>query len=167
MWFFGKKKAKTSEVSLDLNEVQQTDGHCFISGNISVHGEVQFAGTLRVDGRIEGRVSNYPGKKGTLVVSKGAYINGPVETTNVICDGTIHGNVRTEQRLEIRTHGIIKGEMFYDTLATAEGAQLIGKCHQRNESGVRLESVGSPRFSHSLATRDVAPLSTNKKKFTK
>lgn len=163
MWFFGKKKAKKSEVSLDLNDVQHQDSHCFISGNIAVHGEVQFAGTLRVDGRIEGRVSNYPGKQGTLVVSKGAYINGPVETTNVICDGTIHGTVRTENRLEVRSHGVIKGEMFYDKLSTMDGAQLIGKCHQRNDGSVKLESVGSPRFSHALATRDVSILSNKKK----
>ena len=166
MWFFDKKKKqKRSEISLDLNDVRSEEGHCFISGNISVHGEVQFAGTLRVDGRVEGKVSNYPGKQGTLVVSRGAYINGPVETSNVICDGTIHGNVRVDGRLEVRTHGLIKGDMFYDKLSTAEGAELIGKCHQRQQGGgVRLESVGSPRFSHSLATRNVAPLSTTAKK---
>lgn len=164
MWFLGKSKSKKSNVSLELNDAHQDEGqHCFISGNISVHGEVQFAGTLRVDGRIEGKVSNYPGKIGTLVVSKGAFINGPVETTNVICDGTVQGLVRVDNRLEVRTHGVIRGDMFYEKLATAEGAQLIGKCNQRQDSAVRLESVGSPRFSHALATRNVAPLSNKKK----
>ena len=154
MWFFGKKQKK-SDVSLDLNDHRyEVESHCFISGNVSVHGEVQFAGTLRVDGRIDGKVTNYPGKQGTLIVSKGAFVNGPVETTNVICDGSIRGDVNVEQRLEVRANGIVRGEMYYNKLTTMDGAQLIGRCHQKN-TGVKLESVGSPSFTTgSLATRE-------------
>tara|TARA_R110000868_G_scaffold190862_1_gene434841 strand:- start:145146 stop:145664 length:519 start_codon:yes stop_codon:yes gene_type:complete len=160
MWPF-KKKAKTSNVSLDVAEARTVESHCFISGNISVQGEVQFSGTLRVDGRIVGKISNYPNKKGTLVVSKGAFIDGPVETTNIICDGTIHGRVHALNKLEVRTNGVINGEMHYDKLSTMEGAQLIGRCHQKLDKVPKLQEVGSPNFGHSLATRDTAHTGAN------
>ena len=164
MWFLGDKKDKKKEVSLEIQENHTADSHCFISGNVSISGEIQFSGTLRVDGRVEGKITPYPGKKGTLIVSKGAYIQGPIYVTHVICDGTIQGNVHAEDKLEVRTHGIIRGEMFYHKLSTSEGAQLIGKCHQRVDDSVKLKSVGSPSFSHSLATRDVSTLSKKKSK---
>ena len=59
MWPFGKK-AKKSNVSLELTEAKTVESHCFISGNVSVQGEVQFSGTLRVDGRVNGKITNYP-----------------------------------------------------------------------------------------------------------
>lgn len=155
MWPF-KQKQKTSSVSLDVREARTEESHCFISGNVSVQGEVQFSGTLRVDGRVLGKITNYPNKKGTLVVSKGAFVDGPIETTNVICDGTIHGRVNVEQRLEVRTNGVIKGEMHYHKLSTMEGAQLIGRCHQKVDATPVLREVGSPNFGQSLATRDTS-----------
>ncbi|MFT7144987.1 MAG: cytoskeletal protein CcmA (bactofilin family) [Alphaproteobacteria bacterium] len=160
MWPFGKK-IKKSNVSLDVTEARTVESHCFISGNISVQGEVQFSGTLRVDGRIVGKVSSYPNKNGTLVVSKGAFVDGPVETTNIICDGTIHGRVQASNKLEVRSNGVINGEMHYDKLSTMEGAQLIGRCHQNIDKTPKLQEVGSPNFGHSLATRDTAQGSLN------
>lgn len=153
MWPFGKK-AKKSNVSLELTEAKTVESHCFISGNVSVQGEVQFSGTLRVDGRVNGKITNYPNKQGTLVVSKGAFIDGPVETTNVICDGTIHGRVNVVNKLEVRNNGVIKGEMYYNRLSTQEGAQLIGRCHQKLDKTPRLQEVGSPDFG--LATRETS-----------
>lgn len=155
MWPFGKK-VKKSNISLDVSDIRSVDSHCFISGNISIQGEIQFSGTLRVDGRVVGKISNYPNKNGTLVVSKGAFIEGPIETTNVICDGTIHGRVHAVHKLEVRSHGVINGEMHYDKLSTMEGAQLIGKCHQKIDESPKLQEVGSPNFGQSLATRDTA-----------
>lgn len=153
MWPFGKK-AKKSNVSLEIHEQRTVESHCFISGNVSVQGEVQFSGTLRVDGRIIGKITNYPNKQGTLVVSKGAFIEGPVETTNVICDGTIHGRVNVINKLEVRNNGVIQGEMHYNKLTTQEGAQLIGRCHQKLDKTPKLQEVGTPNFGQSLATRD-------------
>ena len=115
---------------------------------------MQFSGTLRVDGRVNGKITNYPNKQGTLVVSKGAFIDGPVETTNVICDGTIHGRVNVVNKLEVRNNGVIKGEMHYNRLSTQEGAQLIGRCHQKLDKTPRLQEVGSPDFG--LATRETS-----------
>ena len=46
--FWKKKK----EVSFDVIDPRGEDGHCFISGKVGIVGEVHFAGTLRVDGKI-------------------------------------------------------------------------------------------------------------------
>lgn len=159
MWPFDKK-TKKNHISLDITEAKTVESHCFISGNVSVQGEVQFSGTLRVDGRIIGKVSNYPNKQGTLVVSKGAFIDGPVETTNIICDGTIHGRINVMNKLEVRNNGVIQGEMHYNRLTTQEGAQLIGRCHQKLDQTPRLQEVGTPNFKPSLATRETTPQST-------
>ena len=129
---FGRK-IKGQNVSLDMDDANIEEGHCFISGNVAISGEVRFAGTLRVDGRVDGRVTNYTGKKGTLILSKGSIINGPVETTNLITDGEIHGDVNIKDTLECRASSIIDGEIYYGKLQIAEGAQLRGRCTQRSK----------------------------------
>lgn len=160
--FFSKTKKK-KEVSLDVTDPHSMEGHCFISGNVHINGEVQFGGTLRIDGRIDGRVSVYNGKKGTLILSKGAYINGPVITTELITDGTIMGDVMISNRLECRSHSLIQGEIQYGSIQIVEGAQLIGRCTQKGSARARIEEVANAdsTSSPSLATRDIS-LATKK-----
>lgn len=140
MGWFGQKKKETS---LDITDPHSTEGHCFISGNVHIQGEVQFGGTLRIDGRIDGKVSVYNGKKGTLILSKGAYINGPVHTTDLVSDGTIQGDVMVANRLECRSHSVIQGEVQYGSIQIVEGAQLIGRCTQKGSSRAKIEEVAT------------------------
>lgn len=159
--FFGSKKKK--EVSLDITDPHSTEGHCFISGNVHINGEVQFGGTLRIDGRIDGKVSVYNGKKGTLILSKGAYINGPVVATELVTDGTIQGDVLISSKLECRSHSTIQGEIQYGSIQIVEGAQLIGRCTQKGSARAKIEEVAkvADTSTASLATRDVS-LATKK-----
>lgn len=152
----GKKKGESTGV-LDMSDAHENDGHCMISGNLQIRGDVQFAGTLRVDGKVDGKISVFQGKRGLLVVSKGAVINGPVSATNMIVDGTVNGDIMTQQRLECRPHAIIRGEVQYENISVADGARIEGKWHKKvGESNfVSEESMTIDSF---LATRDVGTI---------
>lgn len=156
--FWKKKK----EVSFDVVDSRGEDGHCFISGKVGVVGEVYFAGTLRIDGRIDGKVSVYDGKAGTLVLSKDAVVNGPVMVTNMITDGMVTGEVDVENKLECRAHAIIKGDVTYGVLNMVDGAKLQGRCEMHSSDKPKLvkPTAGSSTQS-SLATRNVSYLKKN------
>jgi cytoskeletal protein CcmA (bactofilin family) len=157
--FWKKKK----EVSFDVVDSRGEDGHCFISGKVGVVGEVYFAGTLRIDGRIDGKVSVYDGKTGTLVLSKDAVVNGPVAVTNMIIDGMVTGEVEVEKKLECRSHAVIKGDVTYGVLNILDGARLQGKCEVRATKLSKVPSSNSTGENKptTLATRNIAYLKKN------
>lgn len=157
--FWKKKK----EVSFEVEDTRGEDGHCFISGKVGIVGEVHFAGTLRIDGKIDGKVSVYEGKQGTLVLSKEAIINGPVEVTNMVTDGMVTGDVDVSNKLECRANSIIKGDVRCGIINTIDGAQLQGRCEMRPvvTSMPKAERKEDETPKASLATRNVSYLRKN------
>jgi len=117
--------------------------HSLISTSVHITGDVKFGGTLRLDGRVDGRVQVRSGKRGTLVVSRDAVVNGPVQVTNLVCDGTINGNVIAEGRVECRSNGRIRGEVRYQKLNIFEGGVIEGRCIQHGDEQAMEHAVVS------------------------
>ncbi len=156
-----KNKSKRDEnVSLDVIDPRDIESHCLISGNLHIRGDVFFSGTLRVDGRIDGKVSIYDGGKGQLILSKGAVIHGPVKVTSALVDGTISGIINVDEKLECRSNAVIRGEVTYGSIYMANGAKLEARCHQHEKSHLK-EVTSEGIFQQPLlATRDITPKKT-------
>lgn len=154
MFSFLKKKPQEG-FNLDLSESADDAGHCLISGNIYLRGDVHFAGTLRLDGRIDGKISVYDGKKGVLVLSKGAVVNGPIVVTNMLADGTVNGDITVTERIECRSNAVIRGQVQYQAIHIAEGARIEGRCIKRERNELLREANKGGATSSFLATRDV------------
>lgn len=165
IWFLGGKgkggsAGDSQGVSLDVIDPRDLDGHCLITGNLQIRGDVYFSGQLRIDGRVDGKVSVFEGGKGQLIVSRGAVINGPVFATSVLADGTVNGPMDVTEKLECRANAIIRGRVVYGSIHIADGAKIEAQCRQREQAALKLvegeasgEEGGS--FGISLATRDV------------
>ena len=130
MWPF-KKKEHTGSLDI-VEEPGLHDGHCYMAGSMRVTGDVVFSGTFRIDGRIDGKVGVHAGKKGSVILSKGSVVNGPVQCSNLVCDGAILGDVNVSGRLELRASAVIRGAVQYGSIHIAEGARLEGRCVQHS-----------------------------------
>ncbi|MBI1362601.1 MAG: hypothetical protein GC134_01315 [Proteobacteria bacterium] len=126
------KKKKDPSSAFDVED-KQSSGHSIIAQGVHVIGDIKFCGSLRIEGRVDGKVSVADGKKGNLVLSQDGIINGPVIVTNLLTDGHINGNTLVEERLECRSHAIIRGEVIYQVIHIAEGASIEGRCMQRSD----------------------------------
>ncbi len=139
--FFGKKKKTT-----DFTPVERgVGGHTLIASSVSITGDVRFSGTLRVDGKIDGKISVLEGETGTVVLSRGSVINGPIHTTNLIVDGNVNGNVNVLERVDCRSNARINGHVKYGMINISEGALIEGRCTQRAE----VEQSRAREASHS------------------
>lgn len=155
VWFLSNKEKKPSKsegVSLDVIDPREAEGHCMITGNLQIRGDVYFSGQLRVDGRIDGKVAVYEGGKGQLIVSKGAVINGPVSVTTALIDGTINGPMDVIEKIECRGNATIRGRVIYGSMHIADGAKIEAQCKQRDEL-MKVEEGDAP--APLLATRSV------------
>ncbi len=95
-----------------------------------VHGDVEFAGGLHLDGAIIGNVRSDGAPASTLSVSQGASIEGTVEVPNIRLDGTVKGDILAPGRVVLGATARVEGNLFYGVIEMTLGAQIMGKLTQ-------------------------------------
>jgi cytoskeletal protein CcmA (bactofilin family) len=58
---FGKKQKINA--TIEVVDPRDVPAHCFIAGNLHIRGDVMFSGSLRIDGRVDGKVCTFDGTK--------------------------------------------------------------------------------------------------------
>ncbi len=102
------------------NTVQPSE--TVIGADACFKGELSFDGSLRVDGKFEGKLNT----KGNLALSKGAALAGEVHVGGAVIDGTFKGNLSASDKVELTATATIQGDIRAPRLVVAEGATLIG-----------------------------------------
>ncbi|HYW93749.1 MAG TPA: polymer-forming cytoskeletal protein [Gammaproteobacteria bacterium] len=104
-----------------------------VGRHTEVRGDVRFSGGLHVDGRIVGNVIA-EGDDAVLSVSEHGAIEGEVTVSNVVLNGSVNGDVRSSQRIELSQHAKVAGDVYYNLIEMAMGASVNGQLvHQSNE----------------------------------
>jgi cytoskeletal protein CcmA (bactofilin family) len=105
-----------------------------IGAETRVQGDVAFTGGLRVDGAIHGNVSEAGSKAGTLVLSEHGRIEGAIQVSHAVINGTVLGPVRASEYVELQAKSRVTGDVCYKTLEMHIGAVVEGKLIYLNES---------------------------------
>jgi len=105
-----------------------------IGARTRIHGNVEFAGGLHVDGLIHGDVRGATDPESVLSVSEGGCIEGSVVAASVVLNGTVKGHIDASGRVELGERAIVLGDVSYRVIETAVGAQIKGKLTHRSES---------------------------------
>lgn len=93
-----------------------------ISQGVEIKGEINSPGSIRIDGRVEGKLFI----KGDLIVGEKGYIKGEVNADNLILAGKIEGNIDAKGRFEIKSTGTMSGDASCSIISIEEGAYLDG-----------------------------------------
>lgn len=102
---------------------RQSAGYSVVDDRLTIRGEIDTDGTVRVDGRVEGAVH----RAATLIVGAGGGVVGDVEAADVVVAGTIHGNVHVTGRIEIEPGAAVHGEIRANSMVLREGAAIHGQ----------------------------------------
>ena len=122
---FGQgKKVKTLSAKVDTIVGQQTQ----------IEGDVRFSGGLHVDGRIRGNVIAEDGSASVLTISEHGSIEGDVQGPNVILNGSVQGDVRSDERIELAAKARVTGNVYYNLIEMAMGSEVNGSLVHRTES---------------------------------
>jgi len=100
---------------------------CLIGAGTVVRGEVIFTGGLRVDGQILGNVATANGEPGTLVLGEHARVEGKINVSHVVVNGTVNGPVIASGYLELQAKARIVGDVLYRRLEMHQGALVKGR----------------------------------------
>lgn len=131
---FGSKKSSKPQSRIDS----------LVGAGTRVEGNVIFSGGLRVDGVIQGNVSVEKGQAGTLVISESARVEGEINVSHLVVNGTVIGPVHVSEALELQPNARVTGDVEYLSLEMQQGAVVQGRLiHQANAKSVELKLATS------------------------
>jgi cytoskeletal protein CcmA (bactofilin family) len=126
---FGKKEVFTTSEKVDT----------IIGRDTKFKGSLQASGTLRIDGYLEGDIVT----QGDIFVGEGGVVKATVKARNCTIAGEVHGDICTEQKLEIAPSGKIYGNIQTANLVIGEGAIFRGACEMRRGGSSTAEAAAS------------------------
>jgi cytoskeletal protein CcmA (bactofilin family) len=106
-----------------------------IGAKTRIHGDVEFAGGLHLDGHINGDVKGASDGHAILQVSETGCIEGSVFAASVLVNGTVNGDIDATDRVELGAKARVLGSVHYSVIETAVGAQIYGKLNHRAPGG--------------------------------
>jgi cytoskeletal protein CcmA (bactofilin family) len=106
---------------------QQARIDTLIGKGSRVHGDMEFAGGLHLDGTIEGNLRADPVEGSSLSVSETGSIDGNVEAASVMLNGSVRGDIIARGRVVLGATARVQGNVYYGVIEMTLGAQIIGK----------------------------------------
>ena len=116
--------------------------HTIIGQQSRVEGNIHFTGSLHIDGEIKGNIIAEEGSSSVLTVSEHGKIEGDVQVTTVILNGTVNGDMRSDERIELAAKAKVNGDVYYNLIEMAMGAQVNGSLIHRDESSSSVVKFG-------------------------
>jgi len=100
-----------------------------IGRSLVIKGEVSGAESLFIDGRIEGTIS-FPENR--VTIGRNGVVAANITAKEVVVMGKVQGNVDCADRLDIRSEGVLTGDVITHRFSVEEGAVLKGGVEVRN-----------------------------------
>jgi len=109
-----------------------------VGSNTRISGDLHFSGGCHVDGTVNGSVTADPDSKSALSISEGGQIDGGVTVPYVVLNGIVRGDVFANQRVELGPTARVIGNVYYNLIEMAIGAEINGKLVHQPEGQVPL-----------------------------
>ncbi len=115
MWAIGDRKVQAGS---------DNENFTFLGKGVDFKGVVNFDGTIRIDGRLEGEIHT----TGTLIVGEYAVIKGIISAGILMTSGKINGTVTATNKIQILKPGVLIGDIRTPAISIEDGAHFHGMC---------------------------------------
>jgi cytoskeletal protein CcmA (bactofilin family) len=109
-----------------------------VGANSKIHGDLNFDGGCHIDGIVEGNVSADEDSSSALSISEQGTIQGGVTVPYVVLHGIVRGDVYATNRVELGPTARVIGNVYYNLIEMAIGAEINGKLVHKPEGKVTL-----------------------------
>ena len=101
----------------------------FLDKGAHVTGELEFAGTLRIDGNFHGSIST----NDILIVGEHAVVQADIKVGEIEIHGQVLGSIRAVRRIDITATGRVRGDITTPILAVTPGGVVDGRIHMAED----------------------------------
>ena len=113
----GKKSGRDNPMVVDA----------LIGPQVVIRGDLEFAGGLYVEGKVVGKLVASEGAKAMLTIAENGVVEGQVVASTVVISGRMDGDVHASERVELTATARVNGNIHYQVVEMAAGAQLTGR----------------------------------------
>jgi len=126
---FGKKK---SEAGISL-----------IANNCEVSGDLRFKDQLLINGTVKGNIYAEAGSKAQVTVSEKGMVVGDIQAPNVVINGNVIGDIRSDRHIELAANAQIKGNVHYNVIEMVAGSWVEGSLihDSHDQAGTRTQDA--------------------------
>jgi len=103
----------------------------FIGADASIDGCIEFKGTIRVDGKVKGKISS---NSGTVVVGEKAVVDADVFVNVAVVMGQFNGTINATERIEVYPPGKVEGDLHAPVISIEPGGVFNGNCVMKAQS---------------------------------
>lgn len=114
-----------------------------VGADTKVYGDVEFSGGFHVDGYVKGNVRAPKDEGAVLSISERGCVEGAVSVPHVLLNGTVKGDVRATERVELGPKARVIGNVQYKLIEMSIGAEVNGKLIHASENSAAVKAAGS------------------------
>jgi cytoskeletal protein CcmA (bactofilin family) len=107
------------------------NGCSVLAAGLTVSGDIETEGTIRIDGRLEGSIR----RAGSVIIGVDAAVQGNVNAREVVVGGSVQGNINAVDRVELQPTSVVTGDVEANAVLIHEGGTLRGRMCVRARDG--------------------------------
>jgi len=101
----------------------------FIEAGVSIEGTITFQNTIRIDGKLKGKIN---GNGGTVIVGEKGDMKADINAAVVVIMGQVQGTVLASERIEIYPPARVIGDIQSPVVSIESGVVFNGNCSMKN-----------------------------------
>lgn len=105
-----------------------------IGANSNFRGDIDTKGTLRIDGALVGNAN-----ADWIILGEKSSIKGDLTSRGIVVGGSIEGNLRAKEIVEIKSKGRVFGDIHTGKLTIVEGGLFDGRSNMTKEESKIVE----------------------------
>lgn len=118
--------ATTKQRRRELAEMLDEEMVGLIEPGIELEGKVKFStGMIRLNAHFKGEIQS----DGSVVVADQGEVEAEIHARHVSVAGKVKGAIHASERMEIREHGVVLGDIYTPCLVIDPGGFFDGQCH--------------------------------------
>lgn len=116
-------------------------GTTLIAPNCELVGDIHFSDELLVDGVVKGNIYAKSGSKATIRISEKGKVKGEIRVPNVIVNGSVEGDIRSDGHIELAAKAAVTGNIYYNLIEMVKGSRVDGQMvHLQDEKHANVRS---------------------------
>jgi len=115
-------KGREQEVTKGSSSGESTT---LIAQGTSLKGDLDFHGSLEVQGSISGTITS-DDEKAQIRVIQGGAVDGKIAVPTVIVNGHVKGDIFATKHARLASKAVVEGNRYYNTIEIERGAHVSG-----------------------------------------
>ena len=129
MAIFAKDDSSTSD---SKNGAAAGEGAMsIIAAGMTVTGDIDSAGVVKVEGRVEGSVRTAR----QVLIGRQGEVKGDIETREAVIGGRVEGTITATERVDVQATASVNGDIHTKSIVVQEGGKINGTVKMSEGAG--------------------------------